>query len=151
MRHPNSISRIEHTGVIEFTSLANAQTTGTNDQDLLHVNEVAASLDGTAVEVRLSSGSLLGLGQATDRAGEGAQLLGASRRGELLQAQGRCRGANGGLRGESAERQGRASLNEASLAQEGGSLPTTSCKNHGGAKASETAVQWLEGGNLKWL
>lgn len=134
----------QRTGIVKLSSLSNAQTTTTNNQHLLHIDQVAAGLEHTTREIGLGGGSLLSLGQATQGAGEGAQLLGASGRGEPLQSQ-RSRRAGGGVGGESAEREGRASLSETSLAQQRGSLPTTCRENHGAARAERDSI---EGGKV---
>lgn len=112
------------TRVIELSSLANAQTTGANDKNLLDIDETAAGLDSTAGEVRLSSRGLLS-GETVQGAGEGTELLGASR-GDLLTQSGN---RTNGLGGEGAH-ECRASLSKATLAQHGGGLPTSSSKNH---------------------
>jgi hypothetical protein len=115
---------IELTRVIKFSSLTNTQTTGANDKDLLDIDEVAASLDSTASEIRLSSGGFLS-SKAVKSAGERTELVRASR-GELLTQNRRA----DGLGGECAQGECRASLSEATLAQQSRRLATSSSKNH---------------------
>lgn len=52
---------VQHTGVVKLSCLANCETSASNDQNLLHIDEVACPSDSTAVQVRLSIGCFLGL------------------------------------------------------------------------------------------
>jgi hypothetical protein len=53
-------TRSRHTGIIEFAGLADTQAARANDEHLLDINEVACSLYGAAIEVRLGIWSFLG-------------------------------------------------------------------------------------------
>lgn len=54
------------TRVIELSSLSNAQSTTTNDEDLLHIDEVLATCDGAALQVCLGSWCDLALARISD-------------------------------------------------------------------------------------
>ena len=49
------------TRVIEFSGLANGETTTSNDQDLLHINEILAAGNGAARKISLCVGRDLGI------------------------------------------------------------------------------------------
>lgn len=127
--------KFQPTRVIELASLADAQTTTTDNEDLLDIDEVRLSLEDTAVHVALSSGGRLR--QPAQSTGEGAQLLRAPWRrcrGLLLQSQTRRRRAGRSrLRSEGAQgrESGATGLDRAALTQESGRrLSATSGENH---------------------
>lgn len=124
---------VQLTGIVELSGLTNAQTTTTDNEDLLDIDQFAAGLDESAGEVALSGGSAGGLrSQATKGARERAQLLRSPRRRGLGQSETRSRRVSGSLGGEWAQSEGGATrLRQTALTQEGGrSLPATSSENH---------------------
>jgi hypothetical protein len=69
------------TRVVEFSSLADAETTTANDEDLVDVDKVAGTAYGAAVEVGLGIGRLLCLVEGCGDLCEGAQLAVGCARG----------------------------------------------------------------------
>ena len=61
------------TRVVEFASLANGKTATSNDQDLLHINEVLSSSNGSAFEVGLGIWRDLGVAGGIAELGEAVQ------------------------------------------------------------------------------
>lgn len=62
------------TRVIELSSLTNAETSTTNDQDLLHVDQVPSASNGAAVQVGLRIRCFLSLVECSRDLCESAQL-----------------------------------------------------------------------------
>jgi hypothetical protein len=52
--------KLRHTRVIELSCLSNGKTTTADDKNLLDINQVLASSNGSALKVRLCAGSNLG-------------------------------------------------------------------------------------------
>ena len=67
------------TRVIELAGLSNGETTGANDKDFFHIDEVLGAGNGTAFEVCFGVGSGLGLaGRLPSGPGEAPEVLGSS-------------------------------------------------------------------------
>lgn len=61
MLDESQMQNMVYTRIIELSSLANAQTTTANDQNLLNIDRIGSSFDDSALNVRFRAWRILGV------------------------------------------------------------------------------------------